>query len=381
MAMEKIILKKILTDNPRTYGEPLDFYFSIPLASPTADQYIDNTYQTLYYGMNNILGTAIEDLNPVLGDRFQTFKSDGITMLGFICKYQTTPGASSGNYTLLIYNEEIQAFSIQAGRPYHVTTGKHYLFINYFYMLDSFTTLDEVLERAEFRYNSKTESYTFGMDCSSYNIFQLGYMNVNNNIYLNRFTQDSQLSNNTKLRYYSSWHKLITGKFYKQDELFKTRIDGDIDFYFGKILETTEVNKCVLTAQQADARLTEDTSYGIKDLIYGTDIAYITNSNWTSYVEFKDNPLLRLGYKTYSHLSTRYFQTVLFDASNQNGTYCINEYCYDSYGLGSDNKPKQSRLQYLLTNNKLPNGGLLGKITVAISVDFFISPTYNNISP
>ena len=31
--MEKIVLKKILSENPVTYGNPIDFYFTIPTSS------------------------------------------------------------------------------------------------------------------------------------------------------------------------------------------------------------------------------------------------------------------------------------------------------------------------------------------------------------
>ena len=375
MAMEKIILKKILTDNPRTYGPPIDFYFSIPsgFASEVGDS--GRNYATLNYSTVHIdtLGTAIEDLNPVLGDRFQSFMADGTTKLGFIAKYQYN---GSYGYALLLYNEEVQLFSLQLGSV--IDSGfKHYLFLNYEYLSSEFTTLREVLNRAESRYNSKTEPYKWGMDCSRYNILQLGYYNNttgHNCFYLNRFNGDSQLTNNTKMRYFSSLYKLLTGYFYKQDELFKLKESGGKDFYFGKILETTAVNGCVIAAQQTDARLTEDTSYGIKDLIYGTDIAYITNSNWGQYVQFKDNLTLRLGhicYNTTYSSSNDYYQTGLFDASTNEGTYCYTLNCNNSYGN------KHSRLQYLLDNYN----SILTTTMSPMSVDLFISPEYNNIEP
>lgn len=367
MAMEKIILKKILTDNPRTYGPPIDFHFSIPGASGHLDGV--HIYDNITYYPVDIatLGTAIEDLNPVLGDRFQSFMSDGTTKLGFIAKYQYK---GSSGYALLLYNEEVQLFSLQLGSA--IDSGfKHYLFINYEYLSSEFTTLNEVLNKAESRYNSKTEPYQWGMDCSRYNILQLGYFDTTKNtFYLNKVDGNRQLICNTKMRYFSSWYKLLTGYFYKQDELFKVKESGGKDFYFGKILETTTVNGCVLTSQQADARLIEDPSYGIKDLIYGTDIAYITNSNFGQYVQFYDNLVLRLGCKT--KIDNYYYQIGLFDASTNEGTYCKSLYRYDDYNT------MHSRLQYLLSAN---NNNYFAMVYEYESLDLFISPEYNNITP
>ena len=55
MAMEKIILKKILTDNPRTYGPPIDFHFSIPSQPTYGYKEKGHVYENLTYNINALL--------------------------------------------------------------------------------------------------------------------------------------------------------------------------------------------------------------------------------------------------------------------------------------------------------------------------------------
>ena len=79
--MEQIILKKILTDNPITYGSEIPFSFSIPTTNPAINAGSYNMQSCYYTGMEQ--GTDLNSLSATAGDKFQAFYQNGEKM-GFI---------------------------------------------------------------------------------------------------------------------------------------------------------------------------------------------------------------------------------------------------------------------------------------------------------
>lgn len=283
--MEQIILKKILTDNPVTYGPEIPFSFSIPTTNPAKNAGSYNMASCYYTGMEQ--GTDLNSLSATAGDKFQAFYQNGEKM-GFILSYR---GNVYDKPAWMLYNEETACFTMQTtekGLPSFLCLNKKYL--------TNAETLDDVLKNAEILYNQRFEPFTIGMDSPFYEVIQLAHYRANDSkYYVSTFTDYRNIVFNVKMRPFSSWYKLITGKFYKQETLFAMKTESGEKFYFGRVISKTQKNGCV---DPAKATLTEqlenDPSYGFSDVIYGTDIGYMAGVQWGSTVNFENG--LRIGF-------------------------------------------------------------------------------------
>lgn len=283
--MEQIILKKILTNNPITYGPDIPFSFSIPTTNPARNAGSYNMQSCFYTGMEQ--GTDLNSLSATAGDKFQAFYQNGEKM-GFILRYQ---GNVYDKPSWMLYNEETACFTMQTtekGLPSFLCLNKKYL--------TNAETLDDVLKNAEILYNQRFEPFTVGMDSPFYEVIQLAHYRANDaKYYVSTFTDYKNILFNVKMRPFSSWYKLITGKFYKQETLFAMKTATGEKFYFGRVISKTQKNGCVDPAKDTlTEQLVNDPSYGFSDVIYGTDIGYMAGVQWGSTVNFENG--LRIGF-------------------------------------------------------------------------------------
>lgn len=367
--MEKIILKKILSKNPLTYGDPIEFEFASIDSS-----FIENSNEHFpRYKFSSVTeGTNLFSLNATAGDEFQAFTMDGIKF-GFILRYQGFVDVDGDRHTWCIYNEEIQAYSIN-----FLTTLNNvpiYLALNPEYKLSSFTTIKECLERAETLYNLQLEPYRKGMDNNRYNFLKFIFKSTDNYFYDSVVVNEMQLANNTKLRYFSSWYKMITGKFYQEEKLFKMKTVDGYDFVFGRINDVTALNGSVLQASQNDERLLTEPSYGVKDLIYGTDLAYLIGTNWSQEVAFENG--VRISYPKHTINNNAYMKLAKLGATGDK----IISFLGTRASNNLQNEDLPSRLQVILngTNRNAGTGLVYDYICEGISL--FVSPQYNNVKP
>lgn len=367
--MEKIILKKILSKNPLTYGDPIDFEFTIP----TSSFFIDDSETFPYYYFTSVQeGTDLNSLVSAAGDEFQSFTISD-EKLGFILRYQ---GVIDDRKCWVIYNEEIQCYNCSHLIVSTAATNPIYLAINPEYYLSDFTTLNECLSRAETLYNLKLEPYRKGMDNNRYNFLKFIYRNTSGDRYYDSITEnEKQLANNVKLRYFSSWYKMFTGKFYQEEKLFKMKTTSGYDFVFGRINDVTALNGCVLEASQSDAGLLAEPSYGVKDLIYGTDLAYLIGTNWSQEVTFENG--VRISYPIHTINSSAYMKLAKLDASGDKIITFL--------GTGASNNLQNadlpSRLQVLLNNvNKIARTVSVADY-ICEGISLFVSPQYNDVNP
>ena len=285
LKMEQIILKKILTDNPITYGPEIPFSFSIPTTNPAINAGSYNMASCYYTGMEQ--GTDLNSLSATAGDKFQAFYQNGEKM-GFILRYQ---GTVYDKPAWMLYNEETACFTMQtteSGLPTYLCLNKKYLI--------NAETLDDVLSNAEILYNQRFEPFTVGMDSPFYEIIQLAHYRENmGKYYVSTFTDYKNILFSVKMRPFSSWYKLITGKFYKQETLFAMKTATGEKFYFGRVISKTQKNGCVDPAKDTlTEQLENDPSYGFSDVIYGTDIGYMAGVQWGDTVNFENG--LRIGF-------------------------------------------------------------------------------------
>lgn len=264
--MEKIIFKQILNKNPLTYDEEnaKDFYFTIPTANFT---YSSNVHKIQYNNQDFVLGTNLFTIiNNNSTNEYQAFTVEG-QKLGMILK------CMNARDNFLIYEEESKIyFSVYS--PY---ANPCYLTLNYKYLPNTENfTLNDVLEKARVAYEEKTSVYTVGMwryDNAIFCPMQLNNSTLESPNWSSESEGCFEIANG-RLRYFSSWYKLITGKFYKEDELFKMTLNDGRKFVFTKITDFGDVNSCILTANSESEEVKAEPSYAVKDLIYGTDLSY-----------------------------------------------------------------------------------------------------------
>lgn len=277
--MEKIVFKQILSKNPLTYDEEnvKDFFFTIPKENFTYTG--GNKYKIQYDQEKFTLGTNLcSIINNHSYNEYQAFTADG-EKLGMIIK------CIHARDNFMIYEEETKIY-MSVYSPY---PEQCYLTLNYKYLPNSENfTLSDVLEKAMNLYESKTSVYTVGMWRYDNAIFCPMIVIDNKLLIPNWQYQDNGCFEilNGKLRYFSSWYKLITGKFYHEDELFKmTLLDGR-KFVFTKITELGVRNSSILNANSESEEVKAEPSYAVQDLIYGTDLSYFCpNANSTLVLE------------------------------------------------------------------------------------------------
>ena len=374
--MEQIILKKILSDNPIAYGPEIPFAFSVPTTNQVVNSGSYNMTTSYYTGM--IDGTDLQTLNATAGDRFQAFYQDGNKM-GFILRYQ---GLVNDKPAWMLYNEETACFTLQTTEPNSAT----YLCLNKKYLTNA-ETLNNVLSNAEILYNQRFEPYTVGMDSPFYELIQLThYGTKTQKYYVSSFTDYRNILFNVKMRPFSSWYKLITGKFYKQETLFAMETVSGEKFYFGRVISKTEKNGSV---DPAKATLTEqlqnDPSYGFTDVIYGTDIGHIAGVQWGSTVEFENG--LRIGFvdpqwnngnqPQWAYGSLKKLSST-GDVELKQRIQALSGFNRGASGVTGFNQWYPSILSAALSITNGFGTNFLSYEMNAQAVDIFISPDYNN---
>ena len=282
----KQILEEDYLSGDVTYGDQESFSIAVQQVLVPGPGYIYDPYRMSLDCFKNteaggFYGTNLINFHRELpvGTEWQFFTLDG-KKLGFRLR-KVYYRAEYNEVDFLIYNEEIAAYMYGGGgRIDHMC-----LYVPRKYMTSDVQTLEDVLKNAEKIYNNKSFEYLEGFDTNSNNILGLvakrlpGY--DGNDIFASCTSSDFNcMINHTKLRYFSSWYKLITGKFYHEEELFSAKIDKIIlrdtekqTFYFGKILEEggdpIDENAVNGMKQYTD----HDESISARDLIYGTSLS------------------------------------------------------------------------------------------------------------
>ena len=266
--MEKLVLKQILSKNPLTYDEEnaKDFYFTIPKSNFS---YTDGNVYKIQYNPNTFtLGTNLFDvINQSSTNEYQFFTADG-EKLGMIIK------CLGARDNFLIYEEETKIYM----SVYSPFADPCYLTLNYKYLPNTENfTLSDILEKARILYESKTSVYTVGMWRYDNTIFCPMIVKYDTLQIPNWLYQDNGCFEiiNGKLRYFSSWYKLITGKFYHEDELFKMELFDGRKFVFSKITEIGDKNSSILNANSESEEVKAEPSYAVRDVIFGTDLSYL----------------------------------------------------------------------------------------------------------
>lgn len=282
----KQILEEDFFTGEVTYGDQEEFSIAVqqvlvPGPGRIYDQYkmslacFQNAETGGFYGTNLI---SFHRELPV-GTEWQFFTLDG-KKLGFRLR-KVYYRAEYNEANFLIYNEEIAAYMYGGdSRIEHMC-----LYVPRKYIISDEQTLEDVLKNAEKIYSNKSFEYLKGFDTNANNI--LGFATKRqprydgSDIFASCTGSDFYcMRNHTKLRYFSSWYKLITGKFYKEDELFSAKIDKLVltdtekqTFYFGKILDerpaAIDANAEASMKQYTD----HDASISVRDLIYGTSLS------------------------------------------------------------------------------------------------------------
>ena len=260
-----IAVQQVLVPGPGSIYDP----YKMSLAC------FQNQETGTFYGTNLL---TFHTEAPV-GTEWQFFTLDG-KKLGFRLR-KVYYRAERNEANFLIYNEEIAAYMYGVGGAIdHMC-----LYVPRKYVTSDTQTLDDVVKNAEKIYEQKGNEYLAGFDTNANNILgfvvkrQAGYDGAD------IFTSctDSNFNcmrNHCKLHYFSSWYKLITGEFYKKNELFSANIDKltltDTEkqtFYFGKILDerpaAIDANAEANMKQYTD----HDASISARDLIYGTSLS------------------------------------------------------------------------------------------------------------
>lgn len=280
------ILEEDLMTGEVIYGDQEEFSIAVqqvlvPGPGRIYDQYkmslacLQNSETGAFYGTNLInFHTEL----PV-GTEWQFFTLDG-KKLGFRLR-KVYYSAEFKEVNFLIYNEEIAAYMYGGySRIDHMC-----LYVPRKYVTSDTQTLDDVVKNAENLYINKSSEYLSGFDTNANNILgivakrQPGY--DGNDIFASCTNTDFLcMKNHTKLRYFSSWYKLITGKFYKEDELFSTKIDKlqltdttKQTFYFGKILDERAAAIDENAEESMNLYTDHDASISARDLIYGTSLS------------------------------------------------------------------------------------------------------------
>lgn len=265
--MEKLVFKQILSKNPLTYDEEnaKDFFFTIPKANFT---YTDgNKYKIQYNPETFTLGTNLFSIiNNNSYNEYQAFTADG-EKLGMVIK------CLNARDNFMIYEEETKIY-VSVYSPFAIPC---YLTLNYKYLPNTENfTLSDILEKARILYESKTSVYTVGMWRYDNTIFCPMIVKHDTLQIPNWLEQNDGCFEiiNGKLRYFSSWYKLITGKFYHEDELFKMELLDGRKFVFSKITEIGDKNSSILNANSESEEVKAEPSYAVRDVIFGTDLSY-----------------------------------------------------------------------------------------------------------
>ena len=342
-----------------------------------------------FYGTNLI---TFHTEAPV-GTEWQFFTLDG-KKLGFRLR-KVSYRAEYNEANFLIYNEEIAAYMYGGdSRIDHMC-----LYVPRKYITSDEQTLEDVIKNAEKIYNNKNFEYLEGFDTNANNVLGLvaksqpGYDGAD--IFTSCTSSDFYcMRNHTKLHYFSSWYKLITGKFYKEDELFSAKIDKltltdpeKQTFYFGKILDERPAAIDENAVESMKQYTDHDASISARDLIYGTSLS----ARWLmpGYSE-TEGLLFKNGMKIFLYLKNSGSrkianQKILFTVkADEEGTteeytlhqvMCSAEEIHGPYGIA-----RTSLLQCFLIPEH-PGGTAEGRPydTAYDAGMLFIEPMYNSI--
>ena len=391
----KQILEEDLLTGDVTYGDQESFSIAVqqvvvPGPSNIYDKYsmslacFQNTETGGFYGTNLINFHTEADV----GTEWQFFTLDG-EKLGFRLRkvyYQ----ASNAQAKFLIYNEEIGAYMF-GGRA---SADHMCLYVPRKYVTSETQTLTDVLNNAEKYYKQKSTEYLHGFDTNEHNIIGMVVKSLKGYDRADVFDSCTGenfdcMKNHTKLRYFSSWYKLITGKFYKETELFATKIDKILlrdtekqTFYFGKILEEggdpIDENAEANMKQYTD----HDASISARDLIYGTSLSarwLMPNYSETESLSFKNGMKIFL-YFTNNKVA---HQKIVFTVKDGDNTkeYTLHQVMgAANYMHGPYNNYRTSLLQCFLIP-EYPGGSAEGD-SFGCPYDagmLFIEPMYNSV--
>ena len=392
----KQILNEDFFTGEVTYGDQEEFSIAVqqvlvPGPGRIYDPYkmslacFQNPENGTFYGTNLL---TFHTEAPV-GTEWQFFTLDG-KKLGFRLR-KVYYRADYNEVKFLIYNEEISAYMYGGvSRIDHMC-----LYVPRKYVISDTQTLDDVVKNAEKIYEQKGSEYLAGFDTNANNILgfvaksQQGYDGAD--IFASCTDENFNcMKNHCKLHYFSSWYKLITGEFYKKDELFSANIDKltltDTEkqtFYFGKILDerpaAIDANAEASMKQYTD----HDASISARDLIYGTSLS----ARWLmpGYSE-TEGLLFKNGMKIFLYLTNgvahqKILFTVKADEGDTTEEYTLHQVMWYAgemhgpYGIA-----RTSLLQCFLIPEH-PGGNPEGKSygTPYDAGMLFIEPMYNSV--
>ena len=394
----KQILEEDLLTGEVTYGDQEEFSIAVQQVLVPGPGRLYDTYQMSlacfqnsetggFYGTNLI---TFHTEAPV-GTEWQFFTLDG-KKLGFRLR-KVYYRAEYNEANFLIYNEEIAAYMYGGdSRIDHMC-----LYVPRKYITSDEQTLEGVLKNAEKIYNNKSFEYLEGFDTNANNVLglvvkrQAGY--DGNDIFYSCTSSDFNcMRNHCKLRYFSSWYKLITGKFYKEDELFSVKIDKlvltDPDkqtFYFGKILDEREAAIDANAEASMKQYTDHDASISARDLIYGTSLS----ARWLmpGYSE-TEGLLFKNGMKIFLYLDSRNGvanQKIVFTVKADEGDVTEEYTLHQVMGsAGEMHGPYKIYRTSLLQCFLIPEhpGGIPEGRSYGTPYDagmFFIEPMYNSV--
>lgn len=392
----KEILEEDFLSGAVVYGDQEPFSIAVQqnLGSDAGDIYASNIFplEDLQNSeTKEFYGTNLLTFHPEakLGTEWQAFTIDG-EKLGFRLR-KNYYNANENDARFLIYNEEIGAYMFGGeSRIEHMC-----IFVPRKYAAIDTKTLDDVVQSAERYYKLKTPEYSKGFDTNMNNVLgivtkrQSGY-NLSNMFVSSTGQNFDCMKNHTKLRYFSSWYKLITGKFYKQEELFYTKIDNALltdaekqKFYFGKILVEADApideNRIETMKQYTD----HDASVSARDLIYGTSLSarwLLPEFNETNFITFKNGMKIYL-YRTNNEAHQKIVFTVKKGNGEETEEYTLHQVMGSADVMhGPYNVARTSLLQCFLI--KAHPGGTPEDKSYGSPYDagmLFIEPMYNDV--
>lgn len=383
-----IIFKKVISEDrflgEIEYGPNINFTFGenkTDMILPAGNPY---GAPVLYNESDVDPGTDIESLGLSSGDILQAFSTDG-EELGFRMIYRI----SGADRIVVVYNEEIGCFvSINTGWK----CDKFYLVIN-----KQFTasTIDGVLRKAQALWQSDASYKHYGMDNCYYAIFQpVGYRSSEHRWYFSTDANDIVVGTKVKMRYYSSWYKLLTGKFMNEDSLFHTELDGTMygadekhkNFYFGKVLEETEENPIsteflnslsISDRTQFNHYIINDKPMGVRDLIYGSSASFWKKEYGESLIFINGMSLV---YEKTNDNDTSYASIGFI---NEEGDSFKMKAVYNGgRTMKADNTDRDYKpfaISCVLQSGYRTSGWNWGDWNAIYGADLFVSPIYNEI--
>lgn len=280
----KIVLKEILseTEGVVEYGASRDFIIGAPGTAGRGS----SDYEIVVWDYEQIEdATDVASWNLADGVYFyQAFKENGTDELGFRIKYRRS--VSERFHQLVIYNEEAGLYV--AGDTWGPTSNRRDRLI---IALNGYwgTTLEGALRAMKTQWEIKAPCYTVGLNTHKYALLSVLAGRNETSQYYSQYSGRLMMSLYGRMRYASSWTKLITGEFENVDNLFSAAVtDGSAGgvekkktFYFGKVLEKAEEIPITSSIRSSyPSSISEDPAEGYADVEFGTDISwYIKNYN------------------------------------------------------------------------------------------------------